>query len=307
MRCAVIGIGSNSTRLLVGDIQDGTVRTVLRDRAGTRLFAGLMADGSLCAQSMLRAADAAARFAADARQAGSERLRIIATSASRDAKNGAELQEMIEALCGAPMEILSGPQEAYYSFLGATGEGYCGLVDVGGGSTELACGGDGRPLKTASVQLGALRLLGEAPDLSGDGFARAVATAVGRVRAEWARMDVRDMPAAWYGVGGTLTCLAAVDMALAAFDHEAVNGHRLTRQAVAGWARRLADMPPEARAQLPGMLPRRADIIAHGAVALYGAMEALRLPWISVSNRTNLDGCLREMAETRAGEPASPC
>ena len=108
-------------------------------------------------------------------------------------------------------------------------------------------------------------------------------------------------------MGGTLTCLAAVDMALAAFDHEAVNGHRLTRQAVAGWARRLADMPPEARAQLPGMLPRRADIIAHGAVALYGAMEALRLPWISVSNRTNLDGCLREMAETRAGEPAPPC
>lgn len=292
---AVIGIGSNSTRLLIGEVEPGKMKPVLRMREGTRLFAGL-SEGMLTEESMLRTADTSARFAKIARDQGAEHIHIIATSAARDAGNGAGFCALVESLCGARMAIITGEEEARLSFIGCTGGGWCGMIDIGGGSTELAVGGGGRPFAARSVQLGAVRLKGEAPDLSGEGFGRALSISRERAAAGWRCMAVQDMPAAWYGAGGTLTCLASLDIPLAKYDREAVHGHVLTRGAVERMAQRLSGMPEEALAGLPGMIPQRADIIAHGAVALLGVMEALSIPSVTVSNRSNLDGYLLDIA-----------
>ncbi len=299
MRYAAIGIGSNSTRLLVGDISGGKVTPLLRLREGTRLFAGLE-NGALSEESMLRTANAAARFAQAARDEGAQDIRLIATSAARDAENGGLFCEMVEALCGAPLTIVSGEEEARLSFIGAAGHGFCGMVDIGGGSTELAIGGANFPFVAGSAQMGAIRLLGQFPDLRGEGFAQALAA----VREAISPIcgSTEEKPRAWYGVGGTMTCLASIDMRLPEFDRDAVEGHALRRSAVEAWARKLAGMTLEERAAIPGMLPHRADIIAHGAIVLLGVMETLGIARIVVTSRTNLDGCLQEIAGARAAE-----
>lgn len=304
MRHAVIGIGSNSTRLLVGDIDQGTITDVLRMREGTRLFAGLE-DGSLSTESMMRTIDAVGKFVRAAQEAKAEQIHVIATSATRDAANAQEFAELIEAITGETLAVISGEEEARLSFLGSAGQGYCGMVDIGGGSTEIAVGGSGRPMQSTSVQLGAVRLFGEVPVLLGDGLDKAYAQARSLAQADWTQLDVTHPPAAWYGVGGTMTCLASLDMQLPAFDRDQVAGHGLTRGAVENWARRLAKMSIKEREALPGMLRQRADIIAHGAIVLWAVMDVLAIGRISVSNRTNLDGYLIDLvAAPRAQDTA---
>lgn len=295
MLYAAIGIGSNSTRCLVGSIENGTVTPLTRMREGTRLFNGL-SEGVLSQESILRTAWAVSRFVQTVREMGCESIRLIGTSAARDALNGDELCELVESVCGIPLTIISGEEEARLSFLGCAGNGYCGLVDIGGGSTELAVGGGGRPFQAASAQLGAARLLYEIADLSGEGLSRAQTLARGRIGAEIHQMHITQPPAAWFGVGGTLTCLASIDMGLSTYDREAVDGHALKKSAVERWAQKLSAMSPKDRQAIPGMQPNRADIIAHGAVLLLGAMEALKIARIVVCNRSNLDGCLQEIA-----------
>lgn len=292
---AVIGIGSNSTRLLMADVAGGALAQEFRMREGTRLFAGLE-DGMLSGESMIRTADAAARFAQTARARGAQRLHILATSAARDAGNGHEFAELIAVYCGEPLQIISGEEEARLSFIGGAGQGYCGLIDIGGGSTEIAIGGDGHAFRAASAQMGAVRLFGQTPLLMGEGLSRAYSAARARLGEVWVTLAPSVPPAAWYGVGGTMTCLASMDMALAQFDREAVHGHRMSRDTVENWARRLAKLSAEQRAQLPGILPQRADIIGHGAVVLWAVMDAADIAQIAVSNRTNLDGYLLEIA-----------
>lgn len=292
---AVIGIGSNSTRLLVGDILDGKMTPRERMREGTRLFSGLE-DGMLSAQSMMRTMDAVVRFAGRAREMRVASLHVFATSAARDAKNGEDLAALVKDMMGTRLEILSGEEEALLSLEGVTAGARSGMVDIGGGSTELAVSWDGGPAWTASVQVGAARLLAEVPLLSGDGFDRALAIARERTAEAGKMMPAAIAPKLWYGVGGTLTCLASVDMRLPAFDREAVNGRGLERSTVENWARRLAKMRAVERAALPGMQAQRADIIAHGVIALLAVMEALGMERITVSNRSNLDGYLIRMA-----------
>lgn len=294
---AVIGIGSNSTRMLIGEVADRQVTPQARYREGTRLFAGLK-EGNLSGESMMRTADVVARFAREAFEKGvaNDCLHIIATSAARDAGNGAEFRTLIEDMCGVPMELITGEEEAQLSFLGGAGQGYSGLVDIGGGSTEVAVGGGARPVQAASAQLGAVRLLGEVPLLVGDGLEKAYQIARERITGVWDDMKVNHPPHAWFAVGGTATCIASLEMKLPVYDREQVDGHVLGRAAVENWARRLAKMNQGEREKLPGMIPARADIIAHGTIILWAVMEGLGIERIVVSNRSNLDGYLYQIA-----------
>ena len=292
---AVIGIGSNSTRMLLAEVGPHTVAKISRHREDTRLYSGLK-EGRLSSAAVLSAADAVGRLVACARRAGAGKLHIVATCAMREASNSAELCEMIEAMAECPVRILSGEEEARFSFLGGAGSGYCALLDLGGGSLELAAGGGGAPVRSGSAPLGARRFLAEVPDLSGEGFERALRIASGRAKTLLSSVLGREIPAAVFAVGGTATALASMDMSLPQFDLEAVEGYILSLAAVENWAIRLSAMTVEARARIPGALPHRADIIAHGAVALLGAMKGMGIMRVSVSTRTNLDGYLREIA-----------
>ena len=296
MLYGVIGIGSNSTRLLIGRPESGKILPVLRLREGTRLFAGL-SQGMLSPESMQSTAHAVYRFAMIAKEYSVDELRIIATSAARDAANGAALCDLVEAMSGYRPQILTGQEEAELSFVGCAGSHFAGMIDLGGGSTEIATGGEGRPFFGVSIQLGAGRLLQEMPSLTGAHFGAALQLCIRRVQKTFPTSQ--PLPLFWYGIGGTITCLAAMDMELAVYDREAVNDHILTRNAVEAWAHRLAGMHFKERTEIPGIQPARADIITHGAVALLGILHGLQIDEVVVRNTSNLDGMLQRLANER--------
>lgn len=298
MRAAAIGIGSNSTRMLAAEIGEGTIAPLLRLREDTRLFSSLE-NGVLSAERMMATAAAAGMFCQQAREAGCEAIRLFATSAARDAKNGAEFAEIAEALCGVPLEVLPGEEEARLSFLGAAGgETDAGVFDIGGGSTELAMM-DGGALRTISLQLGSSRLLQEFPNLTGDFPRIARERAEEEIRAGLLRLGVRETPRRWVSVGGNGFRLAAADRLARGLDAEGAEGWFMTREAAHAWADRLSAMSVSERARVPGIPASRADVAAHGAILLEAALRALGADGATATRRTNLDGALLEMAKEK--------
>ena len=161
MRTAVIGIGSNSVRSLLAEVSGTGFQRLRRDREGTRLFAGLDEAGNLDRDSMDKTVSAVRRMAMDAKKLGAEKLAIFATSAARDAANGAEFMAEVEQATGIPLRIISGEEEAELSFLGASAAvsaDRCGMIDIGGGSTEIAVGTPAGIECAFSCQMGAVRL-----------------------------------------------------------------------------------------------------------------------------------------------------
>lgn len=144
MAYACIDVGSNTTRLLVAEPHAGWLRLLHAERAFTRLGRDLLAEGALAPERIAATADAVAEQAGLARDAGAVAIEVVATAAIRDAANGGELVAAVEARSGLPVRVLSDEQEARLSFDGATRglglDGNVGVVDVGGGSTELAVG-----------------------------------------------------------------------------------------------------------------------------------------------------------------------
>ncbi len=293
MKAAVIGIGSNSVRMLTAEIT-GTVGTrILRERAATRLFAGLDSQHCLTAEAMERTASAAAQMAAHARAAGAESLRIFATSATRDAANGTDFLAMLMQRIQVPAEVLSGEEEAALSFIGASDGGRCGVIDIGGGSTELVTGEGMTVHASCSCQMGAVRLYRLLSIDSRRDVDSAVQAARGVLRDGLASRSDWDQPERWWGTGGTFTALAALSLGLPWTDRTGMHRAMLTRERVRAEAESLADLPLAERLKLPGLQPGRADIVVHGICILLACMDELGIDRISVSESGNLDGYLK--------------
>lgn len=293
MKAAVIGIGSNSVRMLLAEIDNGRGRRLLRDREGTRLFAGLDAQGRLSWESMEHAAASVRRMAQSAREQGAAEVRLFATSATRDAANQGEFTSLLRRETGLELEICTGAEEASLSFLGATDGNYCGVVDIGGGSTEVVVGQGARIDCAFSCQMGAVRLFQRLPIASAADVPQVCALARGILEEKLALYPSLALPEQWIGVGGTFTTLAAMVKGIPWTERTYMHGTRLTQQDVRAWALRLADMPLEQRLRLPGLQPHRADIVVHGICILLSVMERLALAEIRVSEYGNLDGYLK--------------
>ena len=293
MKVAVIGIGSNSVRMLVAQIEGNEMRRIRRDREGTRLFAGLDERKRLNADAMASSCAAVRRMADSARAEGCEALHLFATSATRDAANQADFAAMLLRETGLTLEICSGETEAALSFFGATPGGYSGVIDIGGGSTEIIVGHGMTVHCGFSCQMGAVRLARLIPIRDhGD------LPAVQQIAADILERALNDhptltLPFFWRGTGGTFTTLAAMMKGIRWTDRTYMHGTRLTRDFIQRIARDLADMPIEERRLLPGLQPNRADIIVHGICILIACMERLGLDSITVSEYGNLDGYLK--------------
>ena len=297
MRAAVIGIGSNSVRSLLADVSGGSFVRLRRGREGTRLFAGLDAAGNLDRDSMEKTVSAVRRMALEAGQEGAERLAIFATSAARDAANGAEFTAAVEQETGVPLRIISGEEEAELSFLGASAAvsaDRCGVVDIGGGSTEIAIGTPAGTELVFSCQMGAVRLyrrlrLDRKEDML------PVEVAAGEILDEHLR-EYPDLvlPETWVGTGGTFTTLAAMILEEPWTNRTHVHGTVITRGRIREIGEKLAGMKVEERRKLPGLQPSRADIVVHGICILLGVMERLGMEQITVSEWGNLDGYMRK-------------
>lgn len=293
MKVAVIGIGSNSVRMLVAMVDGDGMRQIRRDREGTRLFAGLDAQRNLSAEAMEKTCAAVSRMAASARAEGVQEVRLFATSATRDAANQADFAAMLKREAGLELEICSGETEAALSFFGATDGGDSGVIDIGGGSTEIIVG-EGMDIRCAfSCQMGAVRLAGRIP-IRGHGDLDSVMLVASDILEEQLREHpTLTMPASWRGTGGTFTTLAAISRGMHWTKRTFMHGVTLEKAEIARIARLLSDMPIEERRQLPGLQPNRADIVVHGICILLSCMERLGIPRITVSEYGNLDGYVK--------------
>lgn len=292
MKAAVIGIGSNSVRMMMVEIDGAHARRLMRDRAGTRLFAGLDAERNLSEASMQATAQAVAHMANEARTAGAEQVSLFATSAVRDAANADKLIALLEA-ADVKLEIVSGEEEAALSFMGVTDGDYCGVIDIGGGSTELVIGQGSELQHAISCQMGAVRLQGRMPIANREDVPRVIDLADSILAAKLTEHPLGEVPAKWIGTGGTFTTLAALLSCAVWNDRGATHGVVITREDAHRWACVLADMTVQERLQLPGLQPHRADIVVHGICILLAVMRRLKIAEVTVSEHGNLDGYLK--------------
>ena len=293
MRAAVIGIGSNSVRSLLVQVDGSGFLRLRRDREGTRLFAGLDEQGNLRRDSMDKTVAAVRRMTLEARKQGAERLEIFATSAARDAANGREFMAAVEQGAGVPLRIISGEEEAELSFLGASGAvaaDRCGMIDIGGGSTEIAVGSPAGLECSFSCQMGAVRLFRRLRIDRKEDMKPVEVAAAEILNDHLKDYPELELPETWVGTGGTFTTLAAMVLGQPWTDRTHVHGATITAAEIRDIGETLAGMKVEDRIHLQGLQPSRADIVVHGICILLGVMERLGRDRITVSEWGNLDG-----------------
>ncbi|MFT4048834.1 MAG: Ppx/GppA phosphatase family protein [Solirubrobacterales bacterium] len=298
MRIGAIDIGSNSTRLLLADVENGVISEISRDSIVTRLGDGVDGSGALNDAAIARVHEAIDIYSGEIALAGCDRVGGVATSAVRDASNGAEFAAGIGAAFGIPIEVIGGDREAELTFLGAsTGDAFNAggrsvVIDIGGGSTEFIIGDDGALSFHVSTRLGAVRqserhLHSDPP----------TATELDALMVEAAGIIDENVPSEFradvargVGVAGTPTVLASIDQALEEFDPWKVHGYAITRTAAEGLLARLAALPLGERREVIGLHPDRAPTIVAGAAILLAAMRAFDLAEIVVSEHDILYG-----------------
>ncbi len=294
---AVLDCGSNSTRLLLASASRGVLRREMRI---TRLSQGVDASGTLAAPALARSYAVLDEYRGFMDEAGAQRGLLVATSAVRDASNGEEFLLEARRISGVDSEILSGTQEATYSYAGATvGLEPSGattvILDIGGGSTEMAMVRDGA-LVSYSMQLGCVRVTERA---LGRGVVTPTSEAAARAMIE-SELDLAfsAVPAfaqvapnvRLVGLAGTVSTLAALDAGLATYDRAAVHHRHLSRRTVERWRDQLGAETPEVRLTHPGMVPGREDVLAAGLHILDAVMARFGVEELLSSENDILDG-----------------
>ncbi len=309
MRVSTIDVGSNTVRLLVADVNGPDAwRVVEQDQTVTRLAEGLAASGALGAAPMARTLAITTDYADRATRRGAGEVRIVATSAVREATNGGAFAAAIERATGRRVRVVSGEDEARLTLRGVrhglgrlAGTGL--VVDIGGGSTEYILAEDDGVGAAASLSLGVVPLAERFPFPEGVDRPRYRAL-VGLVRAQ---LEL-ELPGAirgarvahLIGTAGTVTTLAALDLGLTRYDAERVQGHRLSRAAVARQLDRLGRLSVTQRAALPSVERGRADLIIPGIAIVEATLDCVRMDVMIVSDSGLREGILAAAADGTA-------
>ncbi|HEY5142671.1 MAG TPA: Ppx/GppA phosphatase family protein [Solirubrobacteraceae bacterium] len=307
MRIAVVDIGTNSTRLLVADVDAaaGTVHELERRSEVTRLGAGLEASGRLSDEAMARVF-ATLDVYAEIMDAGGpiDLRRAVLTSATRDAANGAQFTARVREDYDLDARAIPGEEEARLSFLGATSSRdpdaaeQIVVLDIGGGSTEFIVGRGRDVAFHVSTQAGVVRhserhlhhdppLAQELDALAQDVRATFAAAVPERLRASTSAM---------IAVAGTATSMAAIDQQLEPYDPAKVDGYRVSLAACERISQRLAAMTNAERREVAGLHPQRAPTIVAGTVFIVEAMRAFGLDAAEVSEHDILYGVALDAA-----------
>ena len=305
IRRAVIDVGTNSVKLLVADVDGREVRPISEQSQQTRLGHGFYETNRLQAQAIGASAKAVAGFAAIAREAQAVSIRVIATSAAREAVNRDELTSAIEQASGLKVQVISGEQEAALGFQGVTTDpqlarGALLLMDVGGGSAQFVSGIDGHAQFSHSFPLGSVRLLETLPcsdppkpaELAAcrswlkDFLNKEVRPRLqeGRARYPQHAAPCLDTPQL-VGVGGTASILGCMEAELTSFDRARLEATRLTAARVSWHLERLWSLPLEQRKSIVGLPKNRADIILMGVAIYQAVMEAFGFSDLRISTR----------------------
>jgi exopolyphosphatase / guanosine-5'-triphosphate,3'-diphosphate pyrophosphatase len=301
VRVAAVDLGSNSTRLLVADVEDGRLDDVVRRLKITRLGEGVDERKRLLPAPIARVRNVLTDFRREAEELGAERTLAVATSAVRDAENGEAFLGEVEWSYGFATRLLSGDEEAELSFRGASAGRTLAddtlMIDIGGGSTELVVGDSDGLRFHDSVNMGGVRLterfLHSDPPTGAE--LEGCAAAARELLAEQMPRDVH--PESAIGVAGTITSIAALDLGLSEYDPDQVEGHRLSRDGIRTQLERLASLPLQERREVPALDPDRAPVIVAGTVILGEVLDHFGLDNLEASEHDILDGAAFEAAE----------
>jgi exopolyphosphatase/guanosine-5'-triphosphate,3'-diphosphate pyrophosphatase len=295
MRVAAIDCGTNSIRLLIAEVSGGRLTDVARRLELVRLGEGVDRTGRLAPEAIERTRLALLGYAAEIAELGIGRVRMVATSASRDASNAGDFRGMVRSVLGVAPEVISGDEEARLSFTGAvnglTTTGPYLMVDIGGGSTEFVTGTSSVDA-AISMDIGCVRMterhLRSDPPAAGEiaaaekDIAAAVDTALAAVAGRQARTFV--------GLAGSVTTVAALALGLPAYDASRIHHARIALADVRRVTGDLLAATVAERRKLPVMHPGRADVIGAGALILRIIMERSGMESVVASEHDILDG-----------------
>jgi len=308
MRLAAIDLGTNTVRLLVTEAdRTAAWRVIDQDQRVTRLGEGLRTSGTLGDQAMARTTTAVVEYVERAARAGATDVLVCATSAVRDADNGAAFVQMLERRTGRPVRVVSGDEEARLTLRGVLYglppiAGPLIVFDIGGGSTEFILAEGGALSLAVSLRLGVVSLAERFPfpaTVDRDRYAELT----NEVRAHLATglpPAVRQRRAdLLVGTAGTVTTLAALDLGLRAYDSRRVQGHRLSRRAIEALGERLGALSMAERAALPCLEPGRADLIIPGLAIVEATLECVGVETLIVSDYGFREGIIVEALGAR--------
>jgi exopolyphosphatase/guanosine-5'-triphosphate,3'-diphosphate pyrophosphatase len=296
-RYAAIDVGTNSVKLHVGELlDDGEWRTVVDRSEMTRLGEGIHETGRLGEQPLRRTVDAIAELADQARREGAEQIVAVGTAGLRQAANSDEFLAAVREQAGIEVEVISGEEEARLSYLAAAealqmGDGKVGVFETGGGSSQFTFGEDGRVTERFSLDLGAV------PVTERFGLDRAVdEETVGAARAEIASqlgvLDGRPPLDVLAGIGGAITNLAGVQLGLERYEPDRVRGLELEAAEVDRQIELYRTRDAEQRRSIPGLQPKRAEVILAGACIVRTVLAKLDRHSLTVSDQGLRHGVL---------------
>ena len=309
-RVAAVDCGTNSLRLLLADVDPGRAELtdVARRMEIVRLGQGVDKTGRLAPEALARTIAVLRDYAGIIARSGAQAVRMVATSATRDADNAAEFVRLVKEVLGVAPEVLTGAEEAALSFTGATAELAAGpddgpylVVDIGGGSTEFVLG-PGQP-SAISVDVGCVRMTerhlhGDPP--AGHEVAAAIADIDAALDVVAAAVPVRQA-GTLIGLAGSVTTVAAIAMGLPAYDAARIHHARVSAADVHAVTRSLLAQTRTARAAIGVMHPGRADVIGGGALVLDRLMERFGFGEVLVSEHDILDGMAWSLATDSRG------
>lgn len=289
-RYATIDVGSNSVLIHIAEREPSGTFKVLDDKAEiTRLGEELQATGVLKKEAMERTRDAICRFVELAKKYEVDEIVAVGTMALRTAKNSDEFIKMVEENCGIKIEVIKGEEEARLSYL-AVKSGLTIpaekllIIDVGGGSTEFIFGRGDEIEKKFSLNVGAIRFT-EKYLKSDPPKEEELDAALNAIRQEIQNLDIAFEPEVLVGMGGTITNLSAVKHKLVEYDPDTVHGSILTKEDIKEMMEMFRRTPVEERKKIPGLQPKRADVILAGTAIVYTIMEKLEMNELIVSDR----------------------
>jgi len=292
---AAIDCGTNSIRLLIAEHRNETLVDLDRRMIAVRLGEGVDQSGHLAPAALERTFAACRQYGEVIRNLGAQRVRFVATSASRDADNAAEFRHGVSEILGVMPQVISGAEEAQLSFAGATAgqefETPALVFDIGGGSTEFVLGYDS-PEHSMSVDMGCVRFMERY--VRHDPMTAAEHAAITQTCDQILERVGDQVPfaqaATVFGLAGTVTTVAALALALPAYDAAIIQGAEIPTTAIQKVAQDLRSMTSQQRAELAVMHPGRADVVAVGAVILERIMAKVGAASLIASEHDILDG-----------------
>jgi exopolyphosphatase / guanosine-5'-triphosphate,3'-diphosphate pyrophosphatase len=290
---AAIDLGTNTARLLIAELNP--YRQVLLKRSITRLGGGFTRETGLSSEAVARSLAALSGFAREIASHGVTRVRAVATSAVRDAANGALFCQQVLAETGLKLEVIDGTEEAMLTLAGVgstlkESAGDLVVFDVGGGSTEYTLARDCRALFSRSLPIGVVRLT------EGKAGAAEMEDKIGRELAKLGRelegegLRERFAAATLIGTAGTATTLAAIQLQMEDYDYRRVNNFTLRRAEIQAIFDRLAPLAPKERLAVAGLEPGREDLIIAGILVVLKTMEIFGFDHLKVSDSGLLEG-----------------